>query len=56
MSAVMAAVPYGLTTTLTYPLTGGGPVTMIWGWVALEHDHRVRRRIAGRDDERVSHG
>lgn len=35
MSAVMAAVPYGLTTTLTYPLTGGGPVTMIWGWVAL---------------------
>ena len=35
MSAVMAAVPYGLTTTLTYPLTGGGPVTLIWGWVAL---------------------
>lgn len=35
MAAVLAAVPYGLTTTMTYPLTGGGPVTMIWGWVAL---------------------
>lgn len=35
MAAVMAAIPYGLTTTLTYPLNCGGPVNMIWGWVAV---------------------
>ncbi|PPJ60824.1 hypothetical protein CBER1_10813 [Cercospora berteroae] len=32
MSFVLASVPYGLSTTLIYPLTGGGPSTVIWGW------------------------
>lgn len=35
MSFVLASVPYGLSTTLVYPLTGGGPVTIIWGWVLV---------------------
>ena len=33
MSFVLASIPYGLATTLTYPLVGGGPVDIIWGWV-----------------------
>ncbi|KAI5361669.1 Putative amino acid/polyamine transporter I, amino acid permease [Septoria linicola] len=32
MSFVLASVPYGLSTTLIYPLTNGGPSTVIWGW------------------------
>lgn len=35
MSFVLASIPYGLATTLYYPLVGGGPVTIIWGWVAV---------------------
>nr|POE92424.1 choline transport protein [Quercus suber] len=35
MSFVLASVPYGLSTTLIYPLTGGGPVTVIWGWLLV---------------------
>lgn len=35
MSFVLASIPYGLATTLTYPLVGGGPVNIIWGWVAV---------------------
>lgn len=35
MLAVLAAVPYGMTTTMTYPVVGGGPAVMIWGWVAV---------------------
>ncbi|KAI0158028.1 amino acid transporter [Hypoxylon sp. FL1284] len=35
MSFVLASIPYGLATTLAYPLVGGGPVTIIWGWVAV---------------------
>ena len=35
MSFVLASVPYGLATTLYYPLIGGGPVDIIWGWVAV---------------------
>ena len=35
MSFVLASVPYGLSTTLYYPLVGGGPVAVIWGWVAV---------------------
>lgn len=35
MSFVLASVPYGLATTLFYPLIGGGPVAVIWGWVAV---------------------
>ena len=35
MSFVLASVPYGLSTTLYYPLIGGGPVAIIWGWVGV---------------------
>lgn len=35
MSFVLAAIPYGLATTFTYPLIGGGPVNVIWGWLAV---------------------
>ncbi|KAF5138051.1 putative amino-acid permease C74.04 [Metarhizium anisopliae] len=35
MSFVLASIPYGLATTLVYPITGGGPVDIIWGWVAV---------------------
>lgn len=35
MSFVLASIPYGLSTTLGYPLIGGGPVVVIWGWVAV---------------------
>lgn len=35
MSFILSSVPYGLATTLIYPLTGGGPVTILWGWVAV---------------------
>ncbi|OTB00185.1 hypothetical protein M426DRAFT_324499 [Hypoxylon sp. CI-4A] len=35
MSFVLAAIPYGLATTLYYPIVGGGPADIIWGWVAI---------------------
>ncbi|KAJ6261346.1 hypothetical protein Dda_4016 [Drechslerella dactyloides] len=35
MSFVLASIPYGLATTLYYPIIGGGPVTIIWGWLAV---------------------
>ncbi|KAI5465302.1 amino acid/polyamine transporter I [Mariannaea sp. PMI_226] len=35
MSFVLASIPYGLATTLFYPLNGGGPVNVIWGWVLV---------------------
>lgn len=35
MSFVLASIPYGLATTLAYPLAGGGPVDIIWGWVLV---------------------
>ncbi|KAI8932758.1 hypothetical protein NX059_010248 [Plenodomus lindquistii] len=35
MSFVLAAVPYGLATTLYYPVVGGGPTCIIWGWLAV---------------------
>jgi amino acid transporter len=35
MSFVLASIPFGLSTTLIYPLVGGGPVNIIWGWVAV---------------------
>jgi len=35
MSFVLASIPYGLATTLYYPLQGGGPVVVIWGWVLV---------------------
>lgn len=35
MSFVLASVPYGISTTLYYPLVGGGPVSVVWGWVTV---------------------
>lgn len=35
MSFVLASIPYGLATTLFYPLIGGGPVNIIWGWLGV---------------------
>jgi amino acid transporter len=35
MSFVLAAIPYGLATTFIYPLVGGGPVNIIWGWLVV---------------------
>lgn len=35
MSFVLASIPYGLATTLYYPLVGGGPVNIIWGWLLV---------------------
>lgn len=35
MSFVLASIPYGLATTMFYPLIGGGPVNIIWGWVLV---------------------
>jgi amino acid permease len=35
MSFVLASIPYGLATTFYYPLVGGGPTNIIWGWVTV---------------------
>jgi amino acid transporter len=35
MSFVLASIPYGLATTLYYPILNGGPVTIIWGWLLV---------------------
>lgn len=35
MSFVLASIPYGLSTTMVYPLAGGGPVDIIWGWLGV---------------------
>lgn len=35
MSFVLASIPYGLATTFFYPLVGGGPVNIIWGWLIV---------------------
>ena len=35
MSFVLASIPYGLATTLYYPLQGGGPAVVIWGWILV---------------------
>ncbi|XEV01468.1 hypothetical protein FSHL1_006755 [Fusarium sambucinum] len=35
MSFVLASIPWGLSTTITYPIIGGGPVNIIWGWVTV---------------------
>jgi amino acid transporter len=35
MSFVLASIPYGLATTLYYPLQGGGPVVVVWGWLLV---------------------
>ncbi|KAL8970146.1 MAG: hypothetical protein Q9197_003962 [Variospora fuerteventurae] len=35
MSFVLASIPYGLATTLYYPIAGGGPANIIWGWLTV---------------------
>ncbi|KAI9371079.1 amino acid/polyamine transporter I [Aspergillus egyptiacus] len=35
MSFILASVPYGLSTTYTYALAGGGPTNIVWGWVLV---------------------
>ncbi|OJJ29699.1 hypothetical protein ASPWEDRAFT_46447 [Aspergillus wentii DTO 134E9] len=35
MCFILSSVPYGLSTTWSYPLAGGGPANVIWGWVAV---------------------
>jgi amino acid permease len=35
MSFVLASVPYGLATTLYYPIACAGPVGIIWGWLGV---------------------
>ncbi|KAL3478908.1 amino acid/polyamine transporter I [Aspergillus californicus] len=35
MSFILASVPYGLSTTYSYALSGGGPTNIIWGWVLV---------------------
>ncbi|KAJ4178002.1 hypothetical protein NW755_013489 [Fusarium falciforme] len=35
MAFVLASIPYGLATTISNPITTGGPVNIIWGWVAV---------------------
>ena len=35
MSFVLASIPYGLSTTFTYPVTSGGAANIIWGWVGV---------------------
>lgn len=35
MSFVLAAIPYGLSTTFYYPLVGGGASNIVWGWVGV---------------------
>jgi len=35
MCFILSSVPYGLSTTLYYPLVAGGPANVIWGWVII---------------------
>lgn len=35
MSFVLASIPYGLATSISYPLINGGPVTIVWGWLTV---------------------
>lgn len=35
MSLGLASVPYGLCTTLLYPLASGGPVAAVWGFCGV---------------------
>ena len=35
MCFILSSVPYGLATTLYYPLAAGGPANIIWGWVLV---------------------
>ncbi|KAJ5698041.1 hypothetical protein N7462_000046 [Penicillium macrosclerotiorum] len=35
MCFILSSVPYGLSTTLYYPLVAGGPANIVWGWVCV---------------------
>ncbi|KAJ6001383.1 hypothetical protein N7499_002703 [Penicillium canescens] len=35
MCFILASVPYGLSTTMSYALIGGGSANMIWGWIVV---------------------
>jgi amino acid permease len=35
MAFFLASIPYRLSTTLSNPITTGGPVNIIWGWLAV---------------------
>lgn len=35
MIVILASVPFGLSSTMMYSMAGGGPSTMIWGWVIV---------------------
>ncbi|KAJ5273637.1 hypothetical protein N7478_008762 [Penicillium angulare] len=35
MCFILASVPYGLSTTMNYSITGGGSPNMIWGWIIV---------------------
>ncbi|TIA72400.1 hypothetical protein E3P91_02023 [Wallemia ichthyophaga] len=35
LAVAIAAIPYGLSTTILYPLTNGGSSAVIWGWVMM---------------------
>lgn len=35
MCFILSSVPYGLSTTFSYPLAAGGPANVIWGWVTV---------------------
>ncbi|KAJ5179810.1 hypothetical protein N7492_003020 [Penicillium capsulatum] len=35
MCFILASVPYGLSTTMSYSIIGGGSANMIWGWILV---------------------
>ena len=35
MCFILASVPYGLSTTMSYSMAGGGSANMVWGWVLV---------------------
>lgn len=35
MCFILASVPYGLSTTMSYTMAGGGSANMVWGWVTV---------------------
>lgn len=35
MSFIMASVPFTISTTMSYTVSGGGPSNMVWGWVLV---------------------
>ncbi|KAE8151351.1 amino acid/polyamine transporter I [Aspergillus avenaceus] len=35
MCFILASVPYGLSTTMIYPMAGGGSSNMVWGWILV---------------------